>query len=92
MIKKVPERKCLGCNIRRPKGELIRVVRTKDEGVVLDKTGKISGRGAYICHDIKCYNKARKAKRFETSLEITIPEEIYDTLASQFEEGEENNG
>lgn len=92
MIKKVPERKCLGCNIRRPKGELIRVVRTKDEGVVLDKTGKVSGRGAYICHDIKCYNKARKAKRFETALEITIPEEIYDTLASQLEEREENNG
>jgi predicted RNA-binding protein YlxR (DUF448 family) len=59
---------------------------------VLDKTGKVSGRGAYICPDIKCYNKARKAKRFETNLEIAIPEEIYDALASQFEGGETKNG
>lgn len=93
MNKKVPERKCMGCNIRRPKGELVRVVRIKDGSVVLDKTGKVSGRGAYICPDIKCYNKARKAKRFETNLEISIPEEIYDALASQLQEqGENKNG
>jgi len=84
----------MGCNIRRPKGELVRVVRIKDGSVVLDKTGKVSGRGAYICPDIKCYNKARKAKRFETNLEISIPEEIYDALASQLEQGggDKNNG
>lgn len=83
----------MGCNIRRPKGELVRVVRIKDGSVVLDKTGKVSGRGAYICPDIKCYNKARKAKRFETNLEISIPEEIYDALASQLQEqGENKNG
>ncbi len=92
MNKKVPERKCLGCNERRPKSELIRVVRLKDGSVVLDKTGKASGRGAYICPDIKCYNKARKAKRFETNLEIAIPENIYDALAAQLQEGEEQNG
>lgn len=92
MNKKVPERKCLGCNERRPKSELIRVVRLKDGSVVLDKTGKVSGRGAYICPDIKCYNKARKAKRFETNLEIAIPENIYDALAEKLQEGEEQNG
>ncbi len=90
MNKKVPERKCLGCNIRRPKGELIRVVRLKDGGVTLDKTGKVSGRGAYICPDINCYNKARKAKRFETNLEIAIPEDIYDALAQKLAETKED--
>ncbi len=89
MNKKIPERKCLGCNIRRPKGELVRVVRLQDGSVTLDKTGKVSGRGAYICPDIKCYNKARKARRFETNLEIDIPPEIYDALAAQLETEEE---
>lgn len=65
-------------------------MRLKDESVVLDKTGKISGRGAYICPDIKCYNKARKAKRFETNLEIEIPAEIYDALAAQLETEQED--
>lgn len=88
MNKKIPERKCLGCGTRKQKNELIRVVRTKDGTVTLDKTGKVSGRGAYICPDITCYNKARKAKRFETNLEIQIPEEIYDTLAAQLTESE----
>ena len=90
MNKKIPERKCLGCNIRRPKRELVRVVRLRDGSVTLDKTGKVSGRGAYICPDIKCYNKARKAKRFETNLEIEIPPEIYDALAARLEAEEED--
>lgn len=83
MNKKVPERKCLGCGVRRPKKELVRIVRLQDGSVVLDKTGKVSGRGAYICPDIGCYNKARKAKRFETNLEIAIPPELYDALAAE---------
>lgn len=90
MNKKIPERKCLGCNVRRPKGELIRVVRLKDGTVTLDKTGKVSGRGAYICPDINCYNKARKTKRFETNLEIAIPDEIYDSLAKKLEQNGED--
>lgn len=87
--KKSPERKCLGCGTRKQKNELIRVVRLKSGEVTLDKTGKISGRGAYICPDIACYNKARKAKRFETSLEIAIPAEIYDSLAQKLTESED---
>lgn len=87
--KKSPERKCLGCGTRKQKNELIRVVRLKTGEVVLDKTGKISGRGAYICPDIACYNKARKAKRFETNLEIAIPPEIYDNLAKKLTESED---
>lgn len=89
MNKKTPERKCLGCGTRKQKNELIRVVRLKDGTVTLDKTGKISGRGAYLCPDILCYNKARKAKRFETNLEVSIPEEVYDALAQKFSESEE---
>ena len=88
MNRKIPERKCLGCGVRRPKNELVRVVRLKDGGVVLDKTGKVSGRGAYICPSIACYNKARKAKRFETNLEIAVPAEVYDALALQLEADE----
>ena len=85
------ERRCVCCRQVKNQKEMIRIAKIEDNYSV-DSNQKLGGRGAYICHDIKCYNKARKAKRFETSLEITIPEEIYDTLASQFEEGEENNG
>ncbi len=87
MNKRIPERKCVGCNLRAPKNELVRIVRTPNGNVVLDKTGKLSGRGAYLCNDIKCFNRARKAKRFETNLEISIPEEIYDSIADLFGEG-----
>ena len=82
MNKKIPERKCLGCSARRPKNELIRIVRLPDGTVTVDKTGKLSGRGAYLCPGIACYNKARKAKRFETALEAEIPPEIYEKLAA----------
>ena len=88
MNKKVPERKCLGCNLRRPKNELVRVVRTPDGGVVLDKTGKLSGRGAYLCPDAKCLMKAKKQKRLETNLMIAVPDSVYETLAALLEEAD----
>ena len=61
--RKVPERQCLGCNEHKPKRELLRVVRTPEGEIVLDFTGKRSGRGAYICRDVKCLKKARKSGR-----------------------------
>ena len=79
-MKKVPERKCAGCNEKRPKKELIRIVRTPDGNILVDGRGKESGRGVYICPDKSCFDKARKAKRFERSLEVQIPESIYDEL------------
>lgn len=82
MNKKIPERKCIGCSLRRPKNELIRVVRLPDGTIILDKTGKASGRGAYLCPGLACYNKARKAKRLETALETEIPPELYEKLAA----------
>lgn len=73
----MPERRCVGCGEHKPKVELIRVVRTPEGEAVLDLTGKKSGRGAYICKNPKCLNKARKSRRIETSLEISIPDDVY---------------
>ncbi|MBQ6421878.1 MAG: YlxR family protein [Clostridia bacterium] len=78
--KKVPVRRCIGCNTGRPKKELVRVVRAPDGTVSLDAVGKKSGRGAYLCPDPACLKKARKAKRLENALECEIPEEIYREL------------
>lgn len=81
--KKTPERRCVGCGESKDKRELIRVVRTPEGEVCLDATGKKSGRGAYICHSLACFKKARKSKRIETSLSVEIPEEIYEKLEGE---------
>lgn len=71
---------CVGCSEHKPKKELIRIVRTPEGEVVIDFTGKKSGRGAYICRDIQCLKKAMKSKRIERTLEATISQEQYDKL------------
>lgn len=81
--KKIPLRKCTGCNEMKPKKELIRVLKTPDEEIVLDKTGKKNGRGAYLCNSIECLKKAAKTKGLERSLQIKIPEEIYESLEKE---------
>lgn len=86
--KKIPNRLCLGCQQMKPKRELIRVVKSKEGEVTLDKTGKKPGRGAYICPDIECFVKARKAKRIEKSLGIKIEDEIYSQLEEELKSGE----
>ena len=86
--KKIPTRQCLGCNEHKPKKELLRVLRTPEGEITLDFTGKKSGRGAYICYDIKCLRKARKSKRIDKSLETAIPDEIYDKMESELEDYE----
>ena len=83
--KKIPERQCLGCNAHKPKRELLRVVRTPDGEIVLDFTGKKSGRGAYICRDVKCLRRARKSRRIENSLQVSIPEQVYDNMERELE-------
>lgn len=80
--KKIPERKCTGCGESKPKKDLIRVVRKPDGTVSIDLTGKMSGRGAYICPDISCFKKARRAKRLERNLDTVIPDEVFDELES----------
>ena len=78
--KKIPMRMCLGCGEMKPKRELIRVVKSKEGDISLDLTGKKSGRGAYVCHDIKCFEKARKARRFERAFSCKIPDKVYEQL------------
>jgi len=85
--KKIPQRQCMGCRERKAKKELIRVVRGTDGVVSLDFSGKLNGRGAYICPDAVCLAKAQKAKALERSLEVPIPQEVYDRLAKEMEAG-----
>ena len=85
MQKKIPQRQCMGCRERKAKKELIRVVRGTDGVVSLDFSGKLNGRGAYLCPDLACLAKAQKAKSLERSLEVPIPEEVYDRLVKEME-------
>ena len=87
MQKKIPQRQCMGCRERKAKKEMIRVVRGTDGSVSLDFSGKLNGRGAYICPLPECLKKARKAKSLERSLEVPIPEEVYDRLEKEMEVG-----
>lgn len=85
-VKKIPMRMCSGCMDHKPKKELIRVVRTPEGEIRVDRTGKCSGRGAYICPNAMCLQKARKAKRFERTLACKIPEEVYERLETELGE------
>ena len=76
-------RKCLGCNEMKPKKDLIRAVKSPEGEISLDLTGKKSGRGAYICPDKNCFDKARKGKRLERALETQIPDSVYDAMAKK---------
>lgn len=94
--KKIPLRKCTGCGEMKEKRELIRVVKAPDvkddDGNVvsvgkisLDLRGKSPGRGAYVCKDLSCFEKARKARRFERSLSCKIPDEVYEQMQRELE-------
>ena len=85
--KKIPTRRCTGCGEHFPKSSLIRVLRTPDGEIILDLTGKCSGRGAYICKSISCLKKARKARRIEQSLECSVPEEVYTRMEEELSVG-----
>ena len=95
--RKIPMRKCMGCNEMFPKKELVRVVKTRlpgEEGeeekyeISLDLTGKKAGRGAYFCRKTECLKNARKAKRLERVLECSIPGEVYDRMEREMTENE----
>ena len=87
--KKIPLRKCLGCNESKSKKELIRVVRSGEGEISLDTTGKKPGRGAYICPNKKCLQAARKAKRLERAFQAQIPDDVYAALEEALDNGEE---
>lgn len=79
-MKNLPQRTCVGCNEKKNKKDLIRVVKSKDGEITIDKTGKANGRGAYICDCMECLEKAIKNKRLEKSFEMKIEDEIYEKL------------
>ena len=87
MQKKIPQRQCMGCRERKAKRDMIRVVRGTDGEVSLDFGGKKNGRGAYICPDMECLKKALRSKSLDRALEVTIPEEVYDRLRKEMEDG-----
>ena len=86
--KKIPLRQCVGCVEKKPKGELLRVVRSPEGEIFLDKTGRKNGRGVYLCTSVKCFNKARKSGKLAKHLECEIPEEVYAALEAEIAQGE----
>lgn len=86
--KKAPERLCLGCNKSRDKRELIRIVKNKDGEIFLDKSGKANGRGAYICDNRECLEKAIKSKRINKAFSCELPQEVFDSLRKAIEKDE----
>lgn len=86
--KSIPVRMCTGCGSHVPKKELVRVVRSPEGEISLDLTGKKPGRGAYICRNVECLRKARKARRFERSFECQIPDEVFIRLEEEMADGE----
>ena len=89
MEKKVPLRKCLGCMSSFPKKDLVRVLRTPEGEVIIDLTGKKSGRGAYICKNAACLKKAIKSKRIQSNLEVEIPEAVTIELEKELTSNEQ---
>ncbi len=85
-IKKAPERVCVGCELLKPKRELLRVVLSPEGEIDLDKTGKKAGRGAYLCPKQECLDKAYKAKRLERSLKHAVSKDIYEKLKDELED------
>lgn len=80
MMKRQPQRTCMGCNVKKDKKEFIRVVKNKENEINIDTTGRMEGRGAYICDNIDCLNKLIKSKRLEKVFDMKISEEIYESL------------
>lgn len=87
-VKKVPQRKCIACQDRDNKKELIRIVKNKEGQIFLDKTGKANGRGAYICNCSECLKKAIKSKALSRSFKIEVPDEVYESLMKEIGDNE----
>ena len=85
-VRKIPMRKCVGCGEMKSKKEMIRVLKTTEDQVILDATGRKNGRGAYLCFNKECLKKAVKNQGLERSLKMEIPQIIYENLEKEFEE------
>ena len=86
-MKKIPNRTCIGCGIQKPKKELIRIVKNQKGEIKLDKTGKLPGRGAYICDSLECLEKAERSKKLEKAFETKIEENVYEELKKTINQG-----
>lgn len=84
--RKIPMRKCIGCQEMKNKKEMMRVIKTPEDELVLDTTGKKNGRGAYLCFSKECFEKAVKTKGLERSLKMNIPSAVYDSLKKEIEQ------
>lgn len=85
-VKKVPMRQCIGCGEMKSKKEMMRILKTTEEDIILDVTGKKNGRGAYLCKNKECLLKAIKQKGLERSFKMSIPKDVYASLTKEFEE------
>ena len=85
MQEKIPQRQCMGCRERKDKRAMLRVVRGTDGSVSLDFSGKLNGRGAYVCPDPECLKKAQRSRALERCLETPIPQEVYDRMVKEME-------
>lgn len=86
--KKIPMRQCIGCGEMKPKKEMLRIIKTAEEDILLDTTGRKNGRGAYICPNSECLKKAVKGKGLERSFKMAIPKDVYEMLTKEMEEFE----
>ena len=84
--KKIPLRQCIGCGESKSKKEMIRILRTETEGIILDPTGRKNGRGAYICPSSECLKKAIKSRGLDRSFKMQVPKEVYETLKKEMEQ------
>ena len=82
---KIPMRQCTGCRKMKSKKEMLRVLKTAENEIVLDATGKKNGRGAYLCFSRECLEKAMKSRGLERSLKAAIPQEVYENLKKEFD-------
>jgi len=87
--KKIPLRMCLGCREMKPKKELIRAVKTPEGEIKLDATGKLNGRGAYVCCSLECLRKVRRQNALAHAFSVQVSDEIYDRLEAEFKENEQ---
>ena len=90
-VKKIPLRKGVGCQEMKSKKEMLRILKTPDEEIILDATGKKNGRGAYICRNADCIDKARKSRRFERTFSCKIDDSVYEVMNDELRKETENS-
>lgn len=83
IVRKQPQRKCIGCGQMKEKRDLIRIIKTPEDEIILDTTGKKNGRGAYICPDVQCLQKVIKTKGLDRSFKMSISDSVYEELKEE---------